>query len=740
MALKERNHFWALAGVGCIAVACAGLGVLQFARQSDLAAKAREESVVSNGFGARIHEIESIIVPNLLWDEAIRHLDNRFDLAWAQENIAQFFTSHGDFKFAYVLNFDNAPIYAMQDGKDIALDQVTTVNQAVAPIVEDVRQAEATRQQMHVEASYDLANPIQTSTPMWLDNQLYIVTATLVAGDFGHARLQHPRAPVVITGHALDDNFMTLLERRFLLRDMHLHDGDARFETTDAHAPIADRSGSIIATIDWTPQTPGAFLMRTVMPWVLGLLALLLAATLLLYRITRRDAKKLLQSQQRTFHMAYHDALTGLSNRAQFEVELSKRLQTAAQDGRGFALLCLDLDRFKELNDAHGHAVGDEMLREVAARLDTTVGKVASCARLGGDEFAIVVPPDLLGQAGQIADAVVAQLSQPQPLSVGAKSISCSVGVAVWTPDVVEPLELLRRADMALYVAKNEGRSCVRTYDSAMDNSIKTLRRLKDDLKADLAAEKLTLVYQPQVRWSGEVVGFEALVRWTHQELGPISPTIFVPLAEEAGLIKALGEYTLRQAALDSLRWPGKKMAVNCSATQIQDPDFVQRAISIVQSVGAQCTDIELEMTEGVLFNDEDRATTTLNALHEAGFSIALDDFGTGYSSLSYLRRYPIDKIKIDRSFVVALGQDPRADGLLVAIVNLAKTLGMRVIAEGVETQEQWLRISSAGCRKIQGYIASRPLQANSVGDFLKSEIPALDLPPGGIEHIRTAA
>ena len=740
MALKERNHFWALAGIGCVAVACAGLGVFQFAQKSDLAAKAREESVVSNGFGARINEIESIIVPNLLWDEAIRHLDNHFNLAWAQENIAGFYSAHGDFKFAYVLNFDNTPIYAMEDGKDIALEQVSPVNQAVSPIVEDVRQAEAARQQMHVDASYDLANPIQTSMPIWLDNQLYIVTATLVAGDFGHAKLRHPRAPVVITGLALDDNFMTLLERRFLLNDMHLHDGDAQFETDDAHAPIADRSGTIIATIDWTPQRPGTFLMRTVMPWVLGLLALLLAATLLLYRITRRDAKKIRQSQQRTFHMAYHDALTGLSNRAQFEVKLSERLQAAAKAGSGFALLCLDLDRFKELNDTYGHAVGDELLREVAARLDATVGKAGSCARLGGDEFAILIPPDMLDQTNQIADSVVAQLSQPLSLSIGAKSISCSVGVALWTPDIVEPLELLRRADMALYVAKNEGRNCVRTYDSAMDNSIKALRRLKDDLKADLAAEKLTLVYQPQVRWSGDVVGFEALVRWTHHELGPISPTIFVPLAEEAGLIKTLGEFTLRQAALDSLRWPGKKMAVNCSATQMQDPDFVQRAISIVQSAGAQCADIELEMTEGVLFNDEERATTTLNALHEAGFSIALDDFGTGFSSLSYLRRYPIDKIKIDRSFVVALGQDPRADGLLVAIVNLAKTLGMRVIAEGVETQEQWLRISSAGCKEIQGYIASRPLQANNVVDFLKSDIPVLDLPPGGIEQLRQVA
>jgi len=723
MAIRERNHFWTIAIIGCVAIGCVAITVFQFAQHSDQVAKAREESIVSNGLTARIDEIERAIVPNLLWDEAIRNLDNKFDRDWADENIAGFFTAHGNFRFAHVLNHDNAPIYGMQDGKDVALGGADPVINAIAPILSDVRQAEAARQLMHAPVGYDLANPIQSSEPIWIDNRLYLVTATLVGGDFGHAQLSHPRAPIVVTGLEMNSDFMSLLERRFMLSDMHLHDGDARYESADAHAMIEDRTGTAIATIDWSPQQPGVQILRNVMPWIMAVLFALLAATLLLYRIARRDARRLLRSQRRTLHMAYHDKLTGLPNRARFEQSLSDALNRAANTGKAFTLLCLDLDRFKELNDTYGHAVGDELLRGVAKQLRSVVPSGDLCARLGGDEFAILTSQK---RGGELAAEIVQRLSQPIRLSVGDRAISCSVGFAVWAPDATDSLELLRRADMALYVAKNDGRNCVRAYDGDMDTSIKAMRRLKEDLKADLDDGKLTLVYQPQVRASGEVVGFEALVRWTHKDLGPISPAIFVPLAEEAGLIKALGEFTLRQAAEDSLRWPGQKIAVNCSATQLQDPEFVERTVAIVTAAGARCSDIELELTEGVLFRDEQKAQVLLDALHEAGFSIALDDFGTGFSSLSYLRKFPIDKIKIDRSFVVALGEDPKADALLSGIVNLAKTLGMRVIAEGVETQEQWRRISTSGCEKIQGFIASRPLQADNVVPFLRSKVPTL--------------
>jgi EAL domain-containing protein (putative c-di-GMP-specific phosphodiesterase class I) len=227
------------------------------------------------------------------------------------------------------------------------------------------------------------------------------------------------------------------------------------------------------------------------------------------------------------------------------------------------------------------------------------------------------------------------------------------------------------------------------------------------------------MVYQPQVRLNGEIVGLEALIRWTHPTLGPVSPAAFIPLAEEAGLIKDIGDFALRQAAHDSRAWNHIKVAVNVSATQLQEETFADHAKAIIAAAGADLHDIEIELTEGVLLSDNAHTRGTLLALREAGFSIALDDFGTGYSSLSYLQQFPIDKLKIDRAFVQNLGLDPKADALFTAIVRLAQSLDMRVIAEGVETEEQWLRLTRAGCPKIQGYIASKPLRAEDVQGFI---------------------
>ncbi|MES1199590.1 MAG: EAL domain-containing protein [Pseudomonadota bacterium] len=721
---EDRNHFWALAGVGCVAVLGLVFGLLEFAQQSDLAAKQREQTVVSNGFAARISEVEALIVPNVVWDDAVRHLDNHFDLAWARDNIGNFFDSSGNFQFSLVLDAADRPIYGMRDGAEASPSQLEPVASAANLLLSNVRREEDALSRLHVAPDYGLHHPIQSSTPIWVDGRLFIVTATLVQSDFGHARITHARAPVVVTGRELDDAYLASMTDRYLLQNLHLHEGDSRPELHEAHAPIYDLARHDVATLDWTPQTPGTHLLGRVLPWMLGTVFVLLVATLALYARSRRQATQLAQREQRSLHMAYHDALTGISNRAHFEELLTDMSLLAKQSGRPYALHCIDLDRFKELNDTHGHQIGDELLKLVAERLNSLCGEHVVSARLGGDEFALLQNLEHGDSAAALAEAVVAQLSKPFDLSIGPKTLGCSVGTARSETEPCEPLEMLRRADMALYRAKSEGRNCCRLYNAEMDSVLTAMRRLKDDLRADMAAGGLSMVYQPQVRLSGEVVGLEALVRWTHAEQGPISPAIFVPLAEEGGLIKVLGEFTLRQAATDSLRWPHLKIAVNVSATQIQDPTFVERAKRIVEEAGASPRNIEIELTEGVFFGGEEETRTTLDALHEAGFSIALDDFGTGYSSLSYLQRFPIDKIKIDRSFVIALGQDPKADALFTAIVKLAGALDMRVIAEGVETNEQWLTLTRAGCPKIQGYIASRPLRAEDVQQFIDQAEP----------------
>ena len=701
--IRRGDHFWALACVGIVAVAALVLGAAQFARQSDLVAKEREEAVVRSGFLSRMREVEGLIVANAVWDDAVRNLDNHFSAAWAQENVGSFFYANGNFQFAYVLGAGNQTLYGMRDSETVTPESFAPIAGPAATLIQEVRQQEAVRGHAAASLGFALQNPIQRSNPVWLDDRLFIVTATLVQSDFGRAQISQNAAPIIVTGREIDDAFMASFGDRYMLEALHLHQGDSRFEPNEAHAAIFNREGEEIATLDWIPQTPGAKLLNAVFPWILGFVAILLGATLLLYSRARRHQERLQDSEKRSLHIAYHDALTGISNRMHFEERLVDAVVIAAKTGAAFAVHCVDLDRFKELNDTFGPQVGDELLKMAAHRLRDTCGPMDVCSRLGGDEFAVLQVINDQSDARALSDKITKEFSNPFELSIGTRSLSASVGISVSDNELHEPLEMLRRAQMALYRAKNEGRGCSRFYNVAMDDLVKAMRRLKDDLRADLAAGKLSMVYQPQVRRSGEVVGLEALVRWTHSEQGPISPAVFVPLAEEAGLIGALGEFTLRQAAIDSLRWPHLKVAVNVSATQIQDPKFVERAKEIISEVGADRRDVEIELTEGVFFGNEEQTRSALLALHEAGFSIALDDFGTGYSSLSYLQRFPIDKIKIDRSFVVALGKDPKADALFSAIVRLATALDMRVIAEGVETDEQWSRLSNAGCPKISG-------------------------------------
>jgi len=717
-AAKNRDYFWALAAIGVAAIAALTVGLLVFAHRSDLTAKLREQAVIGNGLQARVREIENQVVPQTVWDDAVRNLDNRFSERWARENIGQFFYAVSGFGFTAVLDANDSIQYAMRDGEDLARDQTAEERSAAATVIGRVRAAEADESR-----SNTLGNAVQSSSLAWIHDRLYVVTATLVQPDFGYARITHERAPIVLTGRELDEEFLAAFGQRYLLKNLHLHDGDAGAEEYDAHAPLHDEHGVAIATLDWTPQRPGWSLLVGVLPALLVLLAAMLAATLALYIRARTARRSLEQSEKQAAYIARHDALTGLPNRMRFEELLTAAVIRSAKNHAPFAVLCIDLDRFKDLNDTFGHEVGDEALWKTASNIASRLGEHAICARLDGDGFAILLQTDVTNEsAAAAAEELVSTLSTPLNLSVGPRVLGGSIGVAVPDDQLFEPLEMLRRADLALFRAKSEGRGCYRHYDEAMDREFKAIRVMREDLRADIAAGRLRMVYQPQVRFSGEVVGVEALVRWTHATMGAISPSTFVPLAEESGSVHALGDFTLRQAALDGLRWPGVKTAVNVSATQLQRPGYVSHAKRIVAEVGADPHNIEIELTEGVLLSNEQQVRDALTELHEAGFSIALDDFGTGYSSLSYLPRFPIDKIKIDRSFVAELGHDLKADALFTAIVGLAQNLGMRVIAEGVETQEQWLRLSAAGCPKIQGYIASKPLPVDEAEAFITHE------------------
>jgi diguanylate cyclase (GGDEF)-like protein/PAS domain S-box-containing protein len=454
-------------------------------------------------------------------------------------------------------------------------------------------------------------------------------------------------------------------------------------------------------------------------------------------RIVERDARGLPQrlvgtdiditerkaSEQRIAHMARHDALTGLANRMVFHEYLEQRLAEVRR-GRGqAALLCLDLDRFKLVNDTLGHSAGDELLRQVASRLKTAVREEDIVVRLGGDEFAIIVSHlDSVNQSRELAQRVIEAIGQPHDLGGRVVTVGVSIGIALAPTSADTPDNLLKNADLALYRAKATARNSYRFYEADMDAAFETRMQLELEMREAVQYGGFALHYQPVLRLSDDrIVGFEALMRWLHPSRGMIAPDTFIPLAEETGLIVTLGSWALQEACREAVSWPDDlHVAVNVSAVQFQHHGLEQSVMSALAASGLAPQRLVLEITESVLVQDAEAVTACLHRLKGFGVRIALDDFGTGYSSLSYVRRFPFDQIKIDRSFISEIS-DPVAASIVRAVVGIAAQLGATVTAEGVETTAQLDQVRQEGCTDIQGYFISRPLAAEKIFEFISS-------------------
>jgi diguanylate cyclase (GGDEF)-like protein len=434
---------------------------------------------------------------------------------------------------------------------------------------------------------------------------------------------------------------------------------------------------------------------------------------------TCEDVTDRRQAEAKIVHMAHHDALTGLPNRLSFRERLTTVLARARR-GPGCAVLSLDLDRFKQVNEALGHPMGDILLRTVAARLLAAVRDVDTVARVGGDEFAVilneVVQPQ---QIIAVATRLLETLGRPYEVGVHQVVISASIGISLAPQDASDPDDLLKQADLALYRAKSEGAGAYRFFEPEMDARMQARRLLEIALRKAVVRQEFEVHYQPMINLqTGAVSGFEALVRW-RQPHGLVPPGEFIPLAEETGLIVPLGEFVLRRACVDAVTWGGGlTVAVNLSPVQFRGPSIVAVVADALAASGLPATQLELEITETVMLQDTDMTLDLLRALKQLGVHISMDDFGTGYSSLSYLRRFPFDKIKIDQSFVRDLGTNPDCVAIIRAVANLGHSLGMATTAEGVETQDQLDRLRVERCTEVQGYLFSPPCPA--------AEVPAL--------------
>jgi len=708
----------------CIAVSILGL-LYWSGREVDRIARDRDRAVVSLVLSQGVERVAHAQESSTVWDEAVRQVRKvPLDMGWMDLNLGIWFQGYAGIDEVYILDSRDRPIYAMRDGKRTRPESYIAIEEVAGPLVARLRATRTIQKRNNARSA--MLSPGQGDFAV-VGGRPSIISLKPIVSDSG----QLPQVPGTEAVHIgvvyLDDSVFTRVGRQYGLNDAHYAiapDSDTRTRSAALH----NRQGGTIGYLVWKPFAPGSQVTAALGPM---LLLVLLLSTGVIYVLASRLARRTIdleESRLHAQHRAMHDELTGLGNRAMFEQRLDEALSRARRHKSLLALLYIDLDRFKQVNDTLGHPAGDALIRQVARRLIAEVRGYDLVARLGGDEFAILIsePEDRLA-VERICARVVAALERPFDLSGSQAFIGASVGVALAPEHGVDRTELIRKADIALYKAKNEGRSRFLFFTPVMDVDVRSREESYRELRLALADcdQQLRVHYQPIYAMDdGRMVGVEALLRWQHPEQGLVGPADFIRSAEESGLIEVVGEWVLRQAIRDARAWPGLRVAVNVSPIQLRSRKFVETVSQVLAESGVSPERLELEMTETALMAASGDVARSLSELRRLGVACALDDFGTGYSSLSHIRDFAVDRIKIDRSFVNAVATVPGA-ALVEAIVSLARANGLRLTAEGVEEQEQYAFLKRVGCHEVQGYLLSRPVPAGEVSSLLRGPRPA---------------
>ncbi len=703
-----------------VVAVCALVGSLWvWADQADVMSRSREERLVKLGLDQMADDHALLMTPITIWDDAVTKTRIHYDHHWVVANIGTYFQDYLDFETNLLLDDKGHAVFAYRNGKEADPAAFLTLAQQSKKVVDALKSRYDART-AHGESFDSESN--HAGQLIALDGHIYIIGASYLRASTGDAKLMSYAPWVAIGTHELSNEELIALSQRYMVSNITLlHPGQQR-QPGSASVAFRDEDGRVLAELTWMPDTPGRTLfIRTLGPVLMISLGLGLIALVLLHQ-SQKAAQGLIASEAKAKHMALHDNLTGLPNRTLFADRLTQARERLSRQGGHVAVMCIGLDRFKDVNDTLGHLAGDELIRHHAERISTIIRSGDTLARLGGDEFVIIQTDTDGHSAAALAKRVLETLTGTVNLESGQVFSSCSIGVTLLQDSDIEPAEALRQADLALYRAKDQGRGQYAFFEVEMDATIKLRKTLETGLREAIHVDDITVVYQPQADHFGNIVGVEALCRWTHPTRGPVSPSYFIPLAEECGLMSELGTLVMRRAMTDAHRWPGLKVAVNVSATQMRHPDFLKTVRQLLVETGTPATTVEIEITEGVLLNDDHITQVVLRDLRHMGFTIALDDFGTGYSSLGYLSRYPVDKIKIDRSFVSNLGVDPEAEAVIRAIVKLSKALNLGIVAEGVETKAQKSILRSTGCNIIQGYIFSRPVAADDIDGMMRTD------------------
>jgi diguanylate cyclase (GGDEF)-like protein len=752
---KERD-LRRLTNLSAAAIALAGavlLAVILYAAwTANTSAARREQALLENainrGIMVTLNEQKSVA----WWDDAYRAVtSSEPSLEFLDSEFGIFLSETYGHDVIILLDPQDAPAYMFAGGARRDLFTYDRYRALLSPVISEVRRSGARilRQrpdlfgadQMHyrtIGSPLDIAR--WTGHILAIDGKPAIVTALTVLPNVDMTLL-NGTPHILVSISFLDENFLRDVGSSLLLPNL-THSDSAVAGARMVSMPLMTDDNATVGQLHWQTEHPGRPLITFVLPIVaIGVLAVALQAHSMLKRL-RQTSTHLAQEEKRSRYAARHDALSGLPNRAHFAENLQSVLASLDPTGQGQCAIVayLDVDRFKDVNDTLGHSAGDALIQEIAKRLRAHVRSGDFIARYGGDEFAILwlsADPDA---PNLLARRIARALISPIDIEGQSLNVTASVGIAVAPANGVTVDEVMRHADIALYEAKNAGRNRAVVFSDHMADQVEERRTIETDLQASLAADELEIAYQPIIDCrNGAIVGVEALARWTHPVRGFVSPAVFIPIAEQAGLMPILGERILAKAMRDWHAWPHLEVSVNLSPLQFRQSDIVTMLGRLVSEHGVSASSFVLEITESVLMDAGERTRSAIDDIRRLGFGLALDDFGTGYSSLAYLCNFQFDKIKIDRSFVSGLSRSQDFRTIVQSVVSLGRGLGMQIVAEGVETLAEAQMMTEFGSSQMQGYYFAKPMPRAALEDFIRTYRPVtvapavLDAPAPGV-------
>jgi len=730
--LQQQTTAFLTAPIAFLAVAAilVVLGSLIIgARETDRFALQRQRATIAHAIRQHGHALARELRVQTVWAEAYEKTRAR-DQTWMHAFYGAYLCGLFGYDRIYVLSGDDTPVYAFADGHDVSPAGFAQIGSGIKDLVSAVRNPGA------APAKYDvITTPIALGDGQSARHRAVadvrnvlgmpatVVVSTIVPDRRPPTLFDSPPF-LLIAIEDLDKRFTKQLGANFGFGDLRWIKDHPEVQTSTE--VVKALNGADVGTLGWRKDQPGwQFVHRVTAGLALALL-LLAALAAVLVRWGRRQARQILKSEADARHAARTDALTGLPNRVALNEALPNMIEQAKWSASTLGILSIDLDQFKEINDDFGHAVGDAVLIAVGKRLQAVLGQNAVLARLAGDDFMALVPGAGADGAAELAADIVTVLAEPIDLADGRRVfVAGSVAYALAPRDGGSADDLVRRVELSLAKAKESGGGAAVAFVPEMDLELSRRRALESALRSAVANDSIGAAYQPLLDPTGRhVLGVEALARWTDPQLGSISPEVFIPLAEETGLIPKIGERMLRLAVADGLSWPGIAVAVNVSAAQIHHGDVVSVVRDVLGTSRFPAARLEIEITESVLLADEKRANEQIKELQRLGVKVALDDFGSGYSSLLYLRKFGFDKLKIDRSFIDDIGQSDDSTVILASVIRLGLDLKMTITAEGIETPEQHRWLTNSGCHQLQGFLFSPPLTAQQMSAFLDAHRP----------------